>query len=153
MLFRSPYNGLFKVKPKKVAKLADGDEHIAGIADLVYKPYTVAELKAAKVSDTGRFVQTEALKIKELPEDKNYKVGSHWTIKVVSAADEDQEINLYVNYHVGEESQTAIKAFLDDAKAGNKAFIFKGVLSAYNSNQITPVNTVGGNAAACFILA
>lgn len=150
--YASPYNGLFEVKPKKVTKLAESDPHVAGIKALEYKHYTVEELNKCGVSDTGRFVETEALKIKELP-SKDYTVGKHWTIKAISAADATKEINIYVNYHVGEESQTAIKAFLDDAKAGDKAFTFKGVLSAYNSNQLTPVNTASGNAAQCFILA
>ena len=145
--YASPYNGLFEVKPKSVVKLEETDPNAAAIQPLQYTSMTVAQMNEADITDTGRFVQSEALKLDgSLP---SMTVGKHWTIPVKSATDSTKKINIYVNYHVGSDSQNAIKSFLESL--GTSSFVFKGVLSSYNAYQLTPVNTADGNAANCFL--
>ena len=82
---------------------------------------------------------------KELP--KELKVGSHWTIKAQDGS--GNEITIYVNYHVGEAAQTAIKTVIEGL--GENTFTFHGVLSSYNKMQVSPVNTAAGSAAGAFV--
>lgn len=145
--YASPYNGLMEIKPKSVVKLEETDPHATAIQPLQYTNMTVDQMNNADITDTGRFVQSEDLKLDGALPDM--KVGKHWTIKVCSAADSSKKINIYVNYHVGEASQNAIKTFLQGLGSG--IFSFRGVLSCYNSYQLTPVNTEDGTAADCFV--
>lgn len=147
--YASPYNGLMEIKPKSVVKLEASDPHATAIQPLQYTSMTVAQMNAADITDTGRFVQSEALKLDGALPTMN--TGKHWTIKVCAVSDPAQKINIYINYHVGADAQNAIKSFLEGL--GSDSFVFKGVLSSYNAYQLTPVNTESGTAAACFLAA
>ncbi len=140
----SPYNGLYEVKPISVTKITD-QSVIESIATPVENPMTVTQVNESKIDATGKLVTLTGLKIKELP--KELKIGSHWTIKAEDAS--KNEITIYVNYHVGEAAQTAIKTVIEGL--GESTFTFHGVLSCYNKMQVSPVNTATGTAAGAFV--
>ena len=146
----SPYNGLFEVKPQKITLITDEVEK-AKVAPTQFSELTVEQVNASKQEDTGKLVTVSGLKVKSFNKDGStdpsvLSVGSHWSITV-----EDSSGNstlLYVNYHIGEAAQTAIKDFLTNL--GTKSFSFRGALSSYNGCQLSPVNTADFTAAEGF---
>lgn len=154
----SPYNGLYEVKPQTIRKLdpVEDAEAIAAIADPVFEEVTVKAINSsAGVAMTGNSVKVSGLKLVASKEDvtlekelEGLKAGSHWTLTAQDASGE--KINIYINYHIGNAAQEAIKTLLSGL--GEGTFTFQGMVSAYNKKQLTPLNYgAEGGAAACFI--
>ncbi len=155
----SPYNGLFEVKPQNITKLDPVEDaaKIALIADPVFTGYTVAEINGGGIEITGNLATVSGLKLVATDESKKsladelsgLSTGAHWTLNAINAAGE--KIVIYVNYHIGADAQTAIKTLLSGLSA-TETFTFKGMVSAYNKKQLTPLDFgETGGAGTCFI--
>ena len=158
----SPYNGLYEVKPQTIKKLdpADADDaaKIGAVADPTFGSYTVPEINGGNIELTGNLAEVSGLKL--VASDKEGKVtlaqeleklstGAHWTLNAVDA--DNNKIAIYVNYHIGAAAQTAIKTLLSGLSETD-TFTFKGMISAYNKKQLTPLDFGDeGGAAVCFV--
>ncbi|MFA6376996.1 MAG: hypothetical protein WCW63_00065 [Acholeplasmataceae bacterium] len=140
----SPYSGLFEVKPNSITKITDPTT-IASIAPLSYQTVGVTDITSGTTVLTGNFVSVPGLTLKTVP---TLTVGSHWTVVAQDAS--GNELTIYVNYHVGETAQNAIKTIFESL-GSTGTFTFQGVVSAYNSLQVTPIATATTTADQCFI--
>ena len=154
----SPYNGLYEVKPQTITKpdpVADAAK-IALIQEPVFSSYTPKQINDGGIGLTGNLAEVSGLKLVATDDKKSLadelsalSTGSHWTLTAVDA--DGNKIPIYVNYHIGADAQTAIKTLLTGLTATD-TFTFKGMISAYNKKQLTPLDFGGeGGAAACFI--
>ena len=152
-------NGLYEVKPQTIRKL-DATEDAAAIAAIADPIFTEMSLKDISNSSgfglTGNPVEVKGLHLVPTKEDvtlakelEGLKAGNHWTLTVADA--EGNKLSLYVNYHIGNAAQGAIKTLLSSL-GENDTFTFKGIVSAYNKKQLTPLDFGDeAGAAVCFV--
>ncbi len=141
----SPYNGLIEAKPVNNGIAVDIIDNTISQPEL--NVYTEADIKNAKVFNTGNMVKVENMTLaSDQATIEGLKVGEHWTFdaKVGSTT-----VQMSVNYHIGKDSQQALK---DKLLANlNKKFTFIGNLSWYNKVQLAPcVTWETATAADCF---
>ena len=148
----SPYNGLFEIRPQVVRVTTDAAT-VAALHEPTFRTVTADEVAASKQENTGDLVRVEGLKLKAGTDIASLVVGKdekneyhHWTLTCVDSG--DKEVQIYVNYHIGEDAQNAIKTLLSGLNGGT--FTFQGILSAYNAMQLTPMATKT-NAGSCFV--
>ena len=143
----SPYNGLFEIKPQKVKVVTD-ETVKAQVAPTAFRQETIANLITTTQKDTGALAElkgvtlfTNAVTISKL------KTGVHWgekdENKIFFKDAEGNKILFYVNYHVGEAQQQAIKDFLVGLQKGEE-FNVKFMITQYNGPQISPM-AIGEN--------
>lgn len=129
----SPYNGLFEVKPDLVKQI---DHAVDGVVEPICTTYTVPQIKGLTNVKAGDFVKVENLTmVSNIADKTSYKKGEHWTLKAKDAS--DNEITIYVNYHVKNAVEEEIRQlFIDNA---GKTFNIVASLSWYNGPQLCPI--------------
>ena len=148
----APYNGLFEIKPKSAVKVTD-QSIIDTIAPASYPTITGAELKAMTVVDTGNIVKMSGLRLNSLDGSKtvnpsSLNPGSHWTL---NCNDGTTDVTIYVNYHMGNDAQTAVKNFLSSLTSG-QTFSLTAAVSSYNAMQLNPLCVGNASVASSFTL-
>lgn len=142
----SPYNGLFEIKPQVIRKVTSADAIAeAGLEEPTFRTVTAKEIADSKQENTGDLVRIEGLSLASDVDLSKLSVGSHWTINAKDS--EGNNVQIYVNYHIGDAAQNQIKTLLSSLTG---TFNFKGVLSAYNAMQLTPMAIGDDGAGACF---
>ena len=141
----SSYNGLVELKPQSggVAVLQSDET----IAPAVVVDYTPNQFVGLKTGQSGNLCKVEGLQLTDTQETINgLNAGAHWTLHATAGG---KDINIYVNYHVGDEAQNAIKTLL--LANLNKTFTFVGTVGFYNAPQLSPlVSFATETVASCF---
>ena len=138
----APYSGLAEVKPSYMEILSDDDPRIGD------EPVVI---NGNELGPTGlpvhqsSLVKYDGLTFKSVRADgaetDGYKVGSHVNIKCVD--EQNREITIRVNYHIGKTKQEAEKAMVDTWTPNVTKLNFNGVIGVYSPNpQLVPVYNI-----------
>lgn len=125
----SPYNGLFEVKPKTIRVVTD-QAIVDTIQPTSYREPTAEDFNNYALKDTGALVKMTGMLLNMTSIAINkLEVGKHWVINLKDSS--GKKFNMSVNYHVGAETQKAIKTFLTGLSGGS--FQMTGMAAATDS--------------------
>lgn len=141
----SPYNGLNELKPSLV-ELASEDVELATPTPLVIEDgddYGTTQL----FGHDGRLVEIRGAKFVST---ETLAVGSHKNIKfsLAKTSGGTAEIVFRVNYHIGTDAYNDLIKVVNGLKAGDLVNLY-GVISWYNTPQISPQFIAGKTPAQC----
>lgn len=128
----APYNGLAEVKPNTVEIVEDSS--ILEPVDLVIDDPATQWNKTYLDGHDGRMTQFDNLIFKSADLKT---VSEHGELKF-TAQGTNVEVLIYVNYHIGTVEKQKIHNLVADWTVGVTKINFHGILSWYNSPQLSP---------------
>lgn len=149
--YGSGYNGLLEIKPQLIEKVDEVGE--LDVTEPIIVEYANADgwSKDDLKNKDGNLIVMKNLTLKTAV--GSFKPGSHWTIKMEGTKSDGTtkvEVQLYVNYHIGNAAQEAVLAKLKTMVVGTTVFDLIGPISWYNAPQfnlafvgeLSPVDTI-----------